>query len=93
MWCYVYVLGCRDKDGVRTYVGWTTDIEARLRRHNAGRGAKSTRGRRWVLLYGERFATRNAAMSREWRLKRARALRREVAENLFGASDEDVPSS
>ncbi|NBP72007.1 MAG: hypothetical protein EBU57_02185, partial [Alphaproteobacteria bacterium] len=41
---YVYVLGsCRDGKW-RTYVGWTTDMDARLDAHNAGKGAKSTRG-------------------------------------------------
>ena len=75
MACYVYVLGAMDSSGARTYVGWTTDLDERLARHNAGTGAKATRGRRWVLLYAERYKTRNLAMSREWRLKRDRGFR------------------
>jgi putative endonuclease len=79
MACYVYVLGSGDDGtGYRTYVGWTTDLDARLARHNAGTGARSTRGRRWVLLYAERYETRAEAMSREWHLKRDRRFRREV---------------
>jgi len=79
MACYVYVLGSGDGNGgYRTYVGWTTDLDARLARHNAGTGARSTRGRRWVLLYAERYDTRGEAMSREWHLKRDRRFRREV---------------
>jgi putative endonuclease len=72
---YVYVLGSKDGRVTRTYVGWTLDLETRLARHNEGRGAKSTRGRRWVLLYAERYATRGAAMSREWHLKHDRRFR------------------
>jgi putative endonuclease len=72
---YVYILGSDGAGGWRTYVGWTTDLERRLARHNAGAGARSTRGRRWVLLYAERHATRGEAMSREWRLKRDRRFR------------------
>jgi putative endonuclease len=74
--CFVYVLGSRRAGDCRTYVGWTTDLERRLKQHNAGVGAKSTRGRPWVLLYSEEFATRREAMSREWHLKRHRAFRK-----------------
>jgi putative endonuclease len=46
---FVYVLGSRRKNDRRTYVGWTTDLNKRLQQHNAGCGAKSTRGREWIL--------------------------------------------
>jgi putative endonuclease len=82
MACFVYVLGSMKSDGPRTYVGWTTDLEARLARHNAGTGARSTRGRTWRLLYAERHATRSDAMSREWHIKRNRRFRRALAEGL-----------
>ena len=82
MACFVYVLGSRDKAGVRTYVGWTTDIEARLASHNAGTGAKSTRGRSWVLLYAERYSYRHEAMSREWHLKRDHRFRNALKVSL-----------
>lgn len=76
MAAYVYVLGSETRGSRRTYVGWTTDLNQRLARHNAGTGAKSTRGRVWFLLYAERFKTRSEAMSREWYLKRDRAFRK-----------------
>ena len=74
--CYVYILGSDGNDTFRTYVGWTTDLDRRLERHNSGTGAKSTRGRNWALLYAERYDGRNEAMSREWHLKRDRQFRR-----------------
>lgn len=77
--CFVYVLGTRDKTRHLTYVGWTNDLDKRLARHNAGTGARSTRGRTWVLLHTETFATRQEAMSREWHLKRDRRFRKELA--------------
>ncbi|MGB7256631.1 MAG: GIY-YIG nuclease family protein, partial [Pseudolabrys sp.] len=49
MACFVYVLGTVTKKRHLTYVGWTTDIASRLATHNAGKGARSTRGRVWVL--------------------------------------------
>lgn len=76
---YVYVLGSVRGADRRTYVGWCVDLDQRLTAHNAGRGARSTRGRQWVLLYAERFATRNEAMSREVSLKRDRAFRAMLA--------------
>lgn len=79
MACFVYILGCAAKPRYLTYVGWTTDLDRRLARHNAGSGARSTRGRVWVLLYSERFTSREEAMSREWHLKRDRVFRRQLA--------------
>ena len=82
--CFVYVLGSASDAAHRTYVGWTTDLEQRLRHHNAGSGAKSTRGRHWVLLYAECYQTRGEAMSREWHIKRDRRFRKVLAEGVAG---------
>ena len=81
--CFVYVLGTTAKSRHLTYVGWTTDLDRRLARHNAGTGARSTRGRIWVLLHCERFTSKRAAMSREWHLKRDRKLRKQLALTRF----------
>ncbi len=77
--CFVYVLGCASAGRYLTYVGWTLDLDRRLAQHNAGTGARSTRGRAWVLIHSERFTCRRDAMSREWHLKRDRAFRRRLA--------------
>jgi putative endonuclease len=77
--CFVYVIGSMTQHGYRTYVGWTLDLDRRLSEHNAGTGAKSTRGRCWKLIYAEKLETRVAAMSREWYLKRDRRLRRQLS--------------
>ena len=76
---FVYVLGCLTNDRHLTYVGWTTDVDRRLIQHNAGTGARTTRGRPWVLLHTEKFRTRRQAMSREWYLKRDRKFRKQLA--------------
>ena len=80
--CYVYVLGTVAKRGHLTYVGWTNDISRRCALHNAGKGARTTRGRVWVLLHSEWFPTRHEAMSREWHLKRDRKFRKTLAQGL-----------
>jgi len=63
----------------RTYVGWCVDLDQRLAAHNGGRGARSTRGRVWLLLYAERHFSRREAMSREVMLKRNRRFRAALA--------------
>jgi putative endonuclease len=82
MSCFVYVLGAVTGTRTMTYVGWTTDLTRRLQQHNGGTGARSTRGRQWVLLYSEAFDDTRAAMSREWHLKRDRVLRKRLAREL-----------
>jgi putative endonuclease len=76
----VYVLGSGDTRRYLTYVGWTNDLVRRVAQHNSGKGARSTRGRTWVVLHVENFATREEAMSREWHLKRDRGFRRRLLE-------------
>jgi putative endonuclease len=82
MRAYVYVLGSRSKTRHLTYVGWTSDVGRRLAQHNAGTGARSTRGHVWVLLHCERCKNKRAAMSREWHLKRDRKFRKKLAAKI-----------
>jgi putative endonuclease len=64
----VYILLCADRS---LYTGVATDIEARLATHNAGKGAKYTRGRLPVkLVYQEAVADRGSALQREHAIKR-----------------------
>lgn len=63
----VYVLECADGS---LYTGYTTDLERRVDEHDAGEGAKYTRGRTPVeLRHHERFESKSAAMSREYEIK------------------------
>lgn len=65
---FVYIVECADGT---LYTGWTTDIERRLKAHNAGRGARYTRRRSPVrLVYLEEAPDRPAAQKREMEIKR-----------------------
>ena len=67
---YAYLLRCADGT---FYAGYTTDPERRVDEHNAGEGARYTRGRTPVeLVHVEPFESRSAAMSREYELKQLR---------------------
>ncbi|MFC7135945.1 GIY-YIG nuclease family protein [Halobaculum litoreum] len=71
---YVYLLECADGS---LYTGYTTDVTRRVAEHDAGDGAKYTRGRTPVeLVHVEAFDSRSAAMSREYAIKqRSRAAK------------------
>jgi len=72
---YVYVLACADGT---YYTGYTTDVRRRVAEHDAGEGAKYTRGRTPVeLVHVERFDSRSAATSREHEIKRHSRERKE----------------
>ena len=65
---YVYMLRCRDGS---LYTGWTNDLEKRLKAHNSGVASKYTRTRLPAeLVYSEEWESKEAAMSREWHIKR-----------------------
>ena len=53
----------------RLYIGQTSDLQLRLRRHNEGKVFSTKDGGPWQLIYSESFATRSAAMTQERRLK------------------------
>lgn len=79
----VYILECVDGT---YYTGWTNDLEKRLRDHNAGKGAKYTRGRLPVkVVYHEEFKTKEEAMSREYAIKKLK--KRDKLNLIQGACD------
>ena len=61
-----------------TYVGYTKDIKKRISLHNNGKGAKFTRGRKWKLIYKEKYLSKNKAISREYYIKKNRKLRNQI---------------
>jgi putative endonuclease len=78
---YVYVLECADGT---LYTGYTTDPQRRVHEHDAGEGAKYTRGRTPVcLVYTDCFDSKSAAMSREYEIKQ---LSRTEKERLIAAN-------
>ena len=76
---YVYMLKSKSMRAV-TYVGYTNNLKKRITLHNAGKGAKFTRGRKWVLIYKEKYKSKSAAISREYYIKNNRSLRKKIKE-------------
>ena len=71
---YVYFLVVRPKFNI-SYIGWTNNLDKRIKQHNNGKGAKFTRGRKWKLIYFEVLGNKNEALKREHELKKNRKLR------------------
>ena len=72
---YVYIVQCADGT---LYTGYTTDVERRVEEHNAGTGAKYTRGRTPVeVVHTETYPSKSDALSREYEIKQYRRLRKE----------------
>ena len=74
---YVYMLKSKGIKPV-TYVGYTNNLKKRFSLHNAGKGAKFTRGRKWVLIYKEKFKSKKEAISREYYIKKNKTLRNKI---------------
>lgn len=65
---YMYVVECADGS---LYTGYTTDLDRRIKAHNAGKGAKYTKARLPVtLIYHETFDSKPEAQSAEALFKR-----------------------
>jgi len=66
-----------------TYVGYTKDLKKRIKLHNSGKGAKFTRGRKWSLIYKEKFKSKKEAISREYYIKNNKPLRKKIKEKYL----------
>ena len=65
---HVYIVRCADGT---LYCGATNDLKGRIKAHDAGQGAKYTRGRGPVeLVFRRRMGSKSAALIEEARLKR-----------------------
>jgi len=75
---YVYLIIVDNPNIKKSYVGYTNDIKSRLLKHNSNKGAKSTKGYKWRLIYSKKFNTKSSAMSYEYRLKKNYYLRNKI---------------
>ena len=66
---YVYMLKCITSIRKKTYVGYTNNLEKRIILHNSNKGAKFTKGNKWIIIYKKKFILKTKAMSYEYKLK------------------------
>ena len=63
---------------IKTYVGYTNNLNLRLKKHNSGIGAKATRGFRWKIIYKKKIYDKRLAMSFEYKLKNDKKKRKNI---------------
>lgn len=69
---YLYVL--QSESTGRYYVGYTKDLEERLRRHNGGRSQFTKARGPFTIVYVETYGSRAETMRREADIKRKKSL-------------------
>ena len=80
---YVYLICSKNNNNkLISYVGYTNDLKKRLKLHNSSKGAKFTRGKKWILLFNRKFSFKKKAMQYEYSLKKNR-LKREKIKQKF----------
>ncbi len=80
---FVYIIATINNKKIITYVGWTNNLKKRIRLHNSGKGARFTRGRKWVLIFKKKMLSKIDAMKFEYKLKNDRKNRKEIVTNFF----------
>ena len=78
---FVYLIGCYRSNKLTTYVGYTNNLEKRIKLHNDGKGAKFTKGKKWKLIYSKKYQTKRTAMIEEYKLKKNYKLRKKIKLN------------
>ncbi len=80
---YVYMLMSKYKHRILSYVGYTNNIKKRIKDHNNSKGARYTRGKKWIIIYKKSYITKSLAMKNEYKLKNDRNLRNKLKYNFL----------
>ena len=80
---FVYLIISKNKQKYLSYVGYTNNLKKRLAKHNASKGAKFTRGRKWIIAYSMGYDTKSKAMIEEYKLKKNYKLRNKIKFNFY----------
>ena len=75
---YVYILLTKYKQKFYTYVGYSKNLNKRLKLHNNSKGAKYTKGKKWIIIYKRKYNSKSLAMKCEYNLKNNRAKRNRI---------------
>ena len=80
---FVYLIISKNKQKYLSYVGYTNNLKKRLAKHNASKGAKFTRGRKWILAYSVSYDSKSKAMREQYKLKKNNSLRNKLKSNFY----------
>ena len=80
---YVYMIKTISSSVKKSYVGFSNNVNKRLKKHNSNKGAKSTKGHKWKLIYQKKFASKSKAMSFEYKLKNDKKKRLSILKKFY----------
>ena len=80
---FVYLILSKNKHKTLSYVGYTYDLKKRLNQHNTSKGAKFTKGRKWMIAYSKSYNSKSKAMKEEYKLKKNFKLRNTIKLNYY----------
>ena len=80
---YVYLILATNTGVNKSYVCYTNNLKKRIGKHNSNKGAKTTKGYNWELIYSKKFKSKNMAMSYEYKLKNDYKLRKKIKETAL----------
>ena len=80
---FVYLIISKNNQKYLSYVGYTNNLKKRLAKHNTSKGAKFTRGRKWILAYSISYDSKSKAMKEEYKLKKNYRLRKKLKLNFY----------
>ena len=75
---YVYLLLTKSEKKHISYVGYTSNLIERLKKHNSSRGAKFTKGKKWRIIYSKKYNSKSAALKEEYKLKKDYKKRKKI---------------
>ena len=73
----------KHKEKFISYVGYTNDLKKRLSLHNSSKGAKFTKGKKWVIIYRKKYLSKSKALKDEYKLKKDYKLRNKIKNNFI----------
>ena len=74
----MYLIISKNINSVKSYVGYTNNIKKRIGLHNKGKGAKYTKGKKWIIIYKKLYKNKSLAMKYEYQLKKNRIKRNNI---------------
>jgi len=80
---FVYMLLSKHKNKFISYVGYTNNLKKRLSLHNSSKGAKFTKGKKWLVIFKKKYLNKSTALKDEYKLKKDYKLRNKIKDNFI----------
>ena len=80
---FVYLLLSKKNGKIFSYVGMTKDLKKRVNLHNSSKGAKYTKGKKWLIAYKKSYNSKSKALKEEYSLKKDKKKREKIKQSFI----------